>query len=213
MTSRRVLVTGGNRGIGEAIARRMQSDGHRVVVTGMGKSGHIGGKIAATLASTGTPAFFVHPGEAGHGDLGMITDADVVLALSYSGESDEVLMLLPVLKRLDVMLVAMTGGRLSSLAQHADHVLDSAVDQEACPLNLAPTASTTRSVRKSEPSARVTRNAPPSPVLVRGDECPDRHPVPAARRHRLRVQRAEPSRQPATRTARPVVPDSSLRRW
>ena len=115
----------------------------RVVVTGMGKSGHIGSKIAATLASTGTPAMFVHPGEASHGDLGMIKSVDVVLAISNSGESDELVAILPVLKRLGVPLIAMTGGMSSALAQHADVVLDSSVSKEACPLNLAPTASTT----------------------------------------------------------------------
>ena len=115
----------------------------RVVVTGMGKSGHIGSKIAATLASTGTPAMFVHPGEASHGDLGMIKAIDVVLAISNSGESDELVSILPVLKRLGVPLIAMTGGLTSALAQHADVVLDSSVSKEACPLNLAPTASTT----------------------------------------------------------------------
>jgi arabinose-5-phosphate isomerase len=115
----------------------------RVVVTGMGKSGHIGRKIAATLASTGTPAMFVHPGEASHGDLGMIKLVDVVLAISNSGESDELVAILPVLKRQGVPLIAMTGGLTSSLARHADVVLDSSVAKEACPLNLAPTASTT----------------------------------------------------------------------
>jgi len=115
----------------------------RVVVMGMGKSGHVGRKIAATLASTGTPAFFVHPAEASHGDLGMIAPHDVVLAISNSGESDELTALLPVLKRQGVRLIAITGRAGSTLAQHADHVIDSAVDQEACPLNLAPTASTT----------------------------------------------------------------------
>ena len=115
----------------------------RVVVMGMGKSGHVGRKIAATLASTGTPALFVHPGEASHGDLGMVASGDVVLAISNSGESDELAVILPALRRLGVTLVAMTGRADSSLAQHADLVLDSAVEEEACPLNLAPTASTT----------------------------------------------------------------------
>ena len=115
----------------------------RVVVMGMGKSGHVGRKIAATLASTGTPAMFVHPAEASHGDLGMITRADVVLAISNSGESDELSAILPLIKRQGVPLVAITGGAQSALALHADHVLDSAVAEEACPLNLAPTASTT----------------------------------------------------------------------
>jgi arabinose-5-phosphate isomerase len=115
----------------------------RVVVTGMGKSGHIAGKIAATLASTGTPAFFLHPAEAGHGDLGMITRSDVVLALSNSGETPEVVALLPHLKRLAVPLIVMTGRRDSTLARSAAVTLDVAVEEEACPLNLAPTASTT----------------------------------------------------------------------
>jgi arabinose-5-phosphate isomerase len=110
---------------------------------GMGKSGHIGRKIAATLASTGTPAMFVHPGEASHGDLGMITAADVVLAISNSGESEELTVILPTLKRLQVVVIALTGGAQSALARHAHVVLDSSVEQEACPLNLAPTASTT----------------------------------------------------------------------
>ena len=115
----------------------------RVVVMGMGKSGHVGRKVAATLASTGTPAFYVHPAEASHGDLGMVTADDVVLAISNSGESDEIAAIVPAIKRLGVTLVAMTGGAESSLARHADVVVSSAVDQEACPLNLAPTASTT----------------------------------------------------------------------
>jgi arabinose-5-phosphate isomerase len=115
----------------------------RVVVMGMGKSGHVGRKIAATLASTGTPAMFVHPAEASHGDLGMVTREDVVLAISNSGESDELNVILPVLKRAHVPLIAMTGKARSTLAQHADIVLESTVEQEACPLNLAPTASTT----------------------------------------------------------------------
>ncbi|MEP7281707.1 MAG: KpsF/GutQ family sugar-phosphate isomerase [Rubrivivax sp.] len=115
----------------------------RVVVMGMGKSGHVGRKVAATLASTGTPAFFVHPGEASHGDLGMVQAGDMVLAISNSGESDELAAILPALRRLGVTLVAMTGGPESTLARHADLLLSSAVDEEACPLNLAPTASTT----------------------------------------------------------------------
>jgi arabinose-5-phosphate isomerase len=115
----------------------------RVVVSGMGKSGHIGGKIAATLASTGTPAFFVHPGEASHGDLGMITSQDVVLALSNSGETDELVNILPLIKRLGVPLVTMTGNPRSSLAEAADVNLDVSVAREACPLGLAPTSSTT----------------------------------------------------------------------
>ena len=118
----------------------------RVVCIGMGKSGHVARKIAATLASTGTPSFYVHPGEAGHGDLGMITDADVVLALSYSGESDEILMLLPVLKRQGNPLISMTGSAQSTLAREADVHLDVSVPAEACPLDLAPTSSTTASM-------------------------------------------------------------------
>ena len=115
----------------------------RVVVSGMGKSGHIARKIAATLASTGTPAFFVHPGEASHGDLGMITQKDVLLALSNSGETDELLTILPLIKRQGIPLIAMTGNEASSLARLADVHLDTSVPAEACPLGLAPTSSTT----------------------------------------------------------------------
>jgi len=115
----------------------------RIVVTGMGKSGHIGGKIAATLASTGSPAFFVHPGEASHGDLGMITAQDVVLAISNSGNTDELLNILPLIKRQNIPLISMTGNPQSALAQSADINLDIGVEKEACPLNLAPTSSTT----------------------------------------------------------------------
>ena len=115
----------------------------RVVVTGMGKSGHIAGKIAATLASTGTPAFFVHPGEASHGDLGMITTTDVVLALSNSGETGELVIILPIIKRLDVPLIAMTGNPQSTLSLAATANINVSVEKEACPLGLAPTASTT----------------------------------------------------------------------
>ncbi len=115
----------------------------RVVVMGMGKSGHIGRKIAATLASTGTPAMFVHPAEASHGDLGMITPVDLVLAISNSGESEELTAILPVLKRMGTPLIAMTGRAESTLSRHADVFLDCGVEKEACPLNLAPTASTT----------------------------------------------------------------------
>lgn len=137
----------------QALAQRLDADfvaacklmldtrGH-VVLTGMGKSGHIGHKLAATLASTGTPAFFVHPAEASHGDLGMVAENSVVLALSNSGETEEVLRLLPGLKRLGVQLIAMTGHPGSTLARHADIHLDTSVDREACPLGLAPTAST-----------------------------------------------------------------------
>jgi arabinose-5-phosphate isomerase len=131
----------------------------RVVVMGMGKSGHVGRKIAATLASTGTPAMFVHPAEAHHGDLGMVTPGDVVLALSNSGESEELTGLLPLLKRQGVPLIAITGGAASSLARHADVVLDSAVAQEACPLNLAPTASTTAQLAMGDALAVVLLDA------------------------------------------------------
>lgn len=124
-------------------ARAMLECQGRVVVMGMGKSGHVGRKIAATLASTGTPAMFVHPAEASHGDLGMVTQGDVVLAISNSGESDELMAVLPALRRMQVTVVAMTGQTESSLARHADWVISSQVDQEACPLQLAPTASTT----------------------------------------------------------------------
>jgi arabinose-5-phosphate isomerase len=123
--------------------RAILSSHGRVVVMGMGKSGHVGRKIAATLASTGTPAMFVHPAEASHGDLGMVTADDVVIAISNSGESDELNVVIPILKRSHVALIAITGNPASTLGQHADVVLESTVEQEACPLNLAPTASTT----------------------------------------------------------------------
>ncbi len=126
----------------EACLHMLACDG-RIVVLGMGKSGHIGSKIAATLASTGTPAFFVHPGEASHGDLGMITPRDVVLALSNSGETPEILMLLPIIKRLGVPLISLTGQAASTLARTASVNLDVGVEREACPLGLAPTSSTT----------------------------------------------------------------------
>lgn len=126
----------------QAVQKILHTPG-RVVVMGMGKSGHVGRKIAATLASTGTPAMFVHPAEASHGDLGMVTAHDVVLAISNSGESAELTAILPVLKRLGAPLIAITGNAQSSLARHADIALDCSVEREACPLNLAPTASTT----------------------------------------------------------------------
>ena len=126
----------------EVVQRILHLSG-RVIVMGMGKSGHVGRKVAATLASTGTPSFFVHPAEASHGDLGMLTTDDLVLALSNSGETDELTGVLPAIKRQGIPLVAVTGGLNSTLAKHADWVLDTRVDREACPLNLAPTASTT----------------------------------------------------------------------
>lgn len=125
----------------------------RVVVTGMGKSGHIGGKLAATLASTGTPAFFVHPGEAQHGDLGMITPGDVVLAISNSGETGEILTILPIIKRMGAKLIAMTGNAKSTLAREADVHLDVRVEKEACPHNLAPTSSTTAALAMGDAMA------------------------------------------------------------
>ena len=126
-----------------AACRFMLACRGRVVVTGMGKSGHVARKIAATLASAGTPAFFVHPGEASHGDLGMITGADMVVALSNSGETDEILIILPIIKRLGIPFVTLTGNEHSRLASEADVNIDVSVEQEACPLGLAPTASTT----------------------------------------------------------------------
>lgn len=129
-------------GFAQAVSLIRRSAG-RVIVSGMGKSGHIARKIAATLASTGTPAYFVHPGEASHGDLGMVQEGDVVLALSNSGETEEMLHILPAIKRQGARLVAMTGNPDSSLARQADAHLDAGVAQEACPHNLAPTASTT----------------------------------------------------------------------
>ena len=147
---------------GEAFVRAVQTVlacHGRVAVMGMGKSGHVGRKIAATLASTGTPALFVHPAEAHHGDLGMVQPGDVVLAISNSGESEELTGLLPVLKRQGVTLIAMTGKPTSGLARHADIVLDSAVAQEACPLNLAPTASTTAQMALGDALAVVLLDA------------------------------------------------------
>jgi arabinose-5-phosphate isomerase len=127
----------------ERACRMMLACPGRVVVSGMGKSGHVGGKIAATLASTGTPAFFLHPAEASHGDLGMVAKGDVVLVISYSGETAELLTILPLFKRMGAPLIAMTGNPASTLAREADAHLDISVPAEACPLNLAPTASTT----------------------------------------------------------------------
>jgi arabinose-5-phosphate isomerase len=127
----------------EAACRLLLACKGRVVVSGMGKSGHVGGKIAATFASTGTPSFFLHPAEASHGDLGMLAKGDVVLAISYSGETAEFLTILPLIKRMETPLIAMTGNPQSTLAREADVHLDVSVPAEACPLNLAPTASTT----------------------------------------------------------------------
>ena len=139
--------------------RLMLATKGRVVVTGMGKSGHIGRKIASTLASTGTPAFFMHPGEASHGDLGMITAADVVIAISYSGESDEIAKILPLIKRRGAKVIAITGRAGSTLAKEADVHLDAGVEKEACPLDLAPTASTTATLALGDALAMALLDA------------------------------------------------------
>ena len=150
----------GRQGDGLAGAAKAMLDCRgRVVVMGMGKSGHVGRKIAATLASTGTPSFFVHPAEASHGDLGMVQPGDVVLAISYSGESDELAAILPAMRRLGVTLVAMTGKATSTLARHADWLLSCFVDEEACPLNLAPTASTTAQMALGDALAVILLDA------------------------------------------------------
>jgi len=131
----------------------------RIIVTGMGKSGHIAHKIAATLASTGSPSFFLHPGEASHGDAGMITRGDLVIAVSNSGETSEITAILPVIKRLGVPLVAMTGNPTSLLARSAEIVLDVGIDKEACPLQLAPTASTTATLAMGDALALALSEA------------------------------------------------------
>ena len=148
--------------LGESFAQAVQAilaSTGRVVVTGMGKSGHVGRKIASTLSSTGTPALFMHPAEASHGDLGMLTPADVMLAISNSGESDELNVIMPVVKRLGVPLIAITGKSDSTLSRQATFVLSSAVQQEACPLNLAPTASTTAQLALGDALAVVLLEA------------------------------------------------------
>jgi arabinose-5-phosphate isomerase len=152
------LAREGTTGFTKAVELMLATRG-RVVVMGMGKSGHVGRKITATLASTGTAAMFVHPAEASHGDLGMIKSIDCVLAISNSGESDELNAILPLIKRMGAPLIAITGGAQSSLAQHADAVLDSAVAKEACPLNLAPTASTTAQLAMGDALAVVLLEA------------------------------------------------------
>jgi arabinose-5-phosphate isomerase len=147
---------------GEAFVRAVQAMlccKGRVIVMGMGKSGHVGRKVAATLASTGTPAFFIHPAEASHGDLGMVAAGDVVLALSYSGENDELMAVIPAIKRLGLVLIMMTGQAQSSLARHAEVVLSCAVAQEACPMNLAPTASTAAQMALGDALAVVLLDA------------------------------------------------------
>jgi len=142
----------------QACQRILECDG-RVVVTGMGKSGHIANKIAATLASTGTPAFFVHPGEASHGDLGMITPKDLVLAISNSGETPEVLMILPIIKRMGVSLIGLASAEQSTLAKLSDVFVNIPIQQEACPMNLAPTASTTATLAIGDALAIAVLNA------------------------------------------------------
>ena len=131
----------------------------KVILIGMGKSGHIAKKIAATLASTGTPSFYVHPGEAGHGDLGMVNNKDVVMIISYSGESDEIITLLPSIKRLDISVISMTGNSSSTIAEESDVHLDVSVDQEACPHNLTPTSSTTVALVMGDAIAITLLNA------------------------------------------------------
>jgi len=142
----------------EAVAKVLACQGH-VIVTGMGKSGHVANKVAATLASTGTPAFFVHPAEASHGDLGMIRGNDLVVALSNSGETEEILSLLPIIKRMGIRLIAITGQAKSNLATHADLHLNVSVDKEACPLGLAPTASTSAQLAMGDALALAVAQA------------------------------------------------------
>ena len=149
-----------------AAVRALHDAPGRVIVSGMGKSGHIARKIAATFASTGTPAYFVHPAEASHGDLGMVTGDDVFLALSYSGESDELMAILPVLRRLGTRIIALTGNLNSSLAGEADIVLDGSVAREACPHNLAPTASTTAALALGDALAVALLEALSDAVLA-----------------------------------------------
>ncbi len=148
----------------------------RVVVSGMGKSGHIARKIASTLASTGTPAYFVHPAEASHGDLGMITEGDVFIAISYSGTSDELLQIVPLVKRRGAKLISITGKPDSALAREADVHLDAAVAQEACPHNLAPTASTTGKAMRSPWRCSTSAASPPttSRAATRAASCTGR---------------------------------------
>jgi len=177
----------------------------RVIVSGIGKSGHVGRKIAATLASTGTPAFFVHPAEASHGDLGMITGEDVVVAISNSGESDELLNILPAIKRQGAKLIAMTGNPASTLARDADAHLDAGVAQEACPLNLAPTASTTAALAMGDALAVALLD-------VRGFNAEDfarSHPGGSLGRRQLKIIRVREVMR--TGDAIPVVPpDASV---
>ena len=188
----------------EAVQKILQVRG-RVVVMGMGKSGHVGRKIAATLASTGTPAMFVHPAEASHGDLGMIKPVDLVLAISNSGEVDELTVILPVVKRQGVPLIAITGRADSTLARHADIVLDGGVEKEACPLNLAPTASTTAQMAMGDALAVALLDARGFGTEDFARSHPGRRPGPQAahpcqRRHAFRRRRAA-GRDPAPASA------------
>lgn len=143
----------------EAAARCILDCRARVVVTGMGKSGHIGRKLAATFASTGTPAFFMHPAEAFHGDLGMVTEKDVVIAISNSGESSEIVNILPIIRRIGATIIAFCGRRDSSLGKYSDHFVDIGVEREACPLGLAPTASTTATLAMGDALAMALMSA------------------------------------------------------
>ncbi len=143
----------------ETVVKAILACNGRVILTGMGKSGHIGRKIAATLASTGTPAFFMHPGEAFHGDLGMVTAEDIVMALSHSGESAEVVNILPIIKRIGASIVALCGKRDSSLGRNAEYYVDVSIEREACPLGLAPTASTTATLAMGDAIAMALLSA------------------------------------------------------
>ena len=187
------------------VVQRLLVCSGRVVVTGMGKSGHVGRKIAATLASTGTPAMFVHPAEASHGDLGMITPTDAVLAISNSGESEELTAILPLIKRMGVPLIAMTGRAESSLGRHADVLLDTRVDKEACPHNLAPTASTTAQLAMGDALAVALLSA----RGFKADDFARSHPGGALGRKLLTlvsdVMRPDDGAPRVTRTAR--LPD------
>jgi len=197
--------------LGEAFVRAhrmiLDMNSGRVVVTGMGKSGHIGNKIASTLASTGTPAFFMHPAEASHGDLGMITADDVVIAISYSGESDEIGRILPLIKRRGAKVIAITGRPQSTLAKEADVHLDAAVAKEACPLELAPTASTTATLALGDALAMTLLEA----RGFRSDDFAQHHPGGALGR-RLLVHVSDIMRKgdqlPRSAVSDPVLPDA-----
>jgi arabinose-5-phosphate isomerase len=190
-----------------AACRAILASRGRVVCCGMGKSGHVARKIAATLASTGTPAFYVHPGEAAHGDLGMVTDADIVLALSYSGESDEVLLLLPALKRQGNAVIAMTGREQSTLAREADIHLDVSVPAEACPLALAPTSSTTASLAMGDALAVACWRRAASPPTISPARIRPAHWAGAC------CCTSPTSCMPATTSRRSARLPASARRW